>query len=96
MRCFECQHFFNRLQVCLFLGISLFFSCQSSPDPSTLKPEKEDIDTEDGIEPIAQPPTIEETFEHLKRENPGGILDDDFKTLRRLVNVQNLFRLPQT
>ena len=86
MRCFECQHFFNRLQVGLFLGISLFFACQSSPDPSTLKPEKEDIDTEDSIEPIARPPTIEETFEQLKRENLDNILDDDFRTLRRLVN----------
>ena len=85
MRFFKCERFFSRLQICLLLAGSLFFACQSSPDPSTLKPEKEDIDTEDGIEPIAQPPTIEETFENLKRENPGGILDDDFKTLRRLV-----------
>ena len=85
MRCFECQHFFNRLQVCLFLGISLFFACQSSPDPSTLKPETEDINTESRIEPVARPPTPEETFEQLKRENPGNVLDEDFKTLRRLV-----------
>ena len=85
MRCFECQHFFNRLQVCLFLGISLFFACQSSPDPSTLKPEKEDINTESRIEPVARPSTPEETFEQLKRENPGNVLDEDFKTLRRLV-----------
>ena len=85
MRYFECQHFFNRLQICLFLGISLFFACQSSPDPSTLKPEKEDINTESRIEPVARPPTPEETFEQLKRENPGNILDNDFKTLRRLV-----------
>ena len=85
MRRFECQHFFNRLGACLFLGISLFFACQSSPDPSTLKPEKEDINTENRIEPVARPPTPEETFEQLKRENPGNILDEDFKTLRRLV-----------
>ena len=85
MRCFKCEHFFNRLQVCLFLGISLFLACQSSPDPSVLEPERENIDTEDGIEPIARPPTIEETFEQLKRENPGDILDEGFKTLRRLV-----------
>ena len=87
MRCFKCQHFFNRLQVCLFLslGVSLFFACQSSPDPSTLKPEKEDIKTEGDIEPVARPATPEETFEQLKRENPGNILDEDFKTLRRLV-----------
>ena len=86
MRYFECQHFFNRLQICLFLGASLFFACQSSPDPSTLKPEKEDTNTESLIEPVARPPTPEETFEQLKRENPGNILDDDFRTLRRLVN----------
>ena len=86
MRYFECQHFFNRLQICLFLGISLFFACQSSPDPSTLKPEKEDINTESRIEPITRPPTPEETFEQLKRENPGNILDNDFRVLRRLVN----------
>ena len=71
--------------VYFFLGISLFLACQSSPDPSVLEPERENIDTEDSIEPIARPPTIEETFEHLKRENPGDILDDDFKTLRRIV-----------
>ena len=85
MRCFECQNLFNRLGVCLFLGISLFFACQSSPDPSILEPERENIDIEDGIEPIARPPTPEETFEQLKRENPGNILDKNFKTLRRLV-----------
>ncbi len=85
MRCFKCERFFNRLQVCLFLGISLFLACRSSPDPSVLEPERENIDTEDGIEPIARPPTIKETFEHLKRENPGDILDEGFKTLRRLV-----------
>ena len=73
------------IHVCLFLGISLFLACQSSPDPSVLEPETENIHTEDSIEPIARPPTIEETFEQLKRENPGDILDDDFKTLRRLV-----------
>lgn len=73
------------IHVYLFLGISLFLACQSSPDPSVLEPERENIDTEDSIEPIARPPTIEETFEQLKRENPGDILDDDFKTLRRLV-----------
>ena len=80
MRFFKCERFFNRLQIWLFLGISLFFACQSSPDPSVLEPQRENIDTEDGIEPIARPPTIEETFEQLKRENPGNILDDDFKT----------------
>ena len=85
MRCFERQHFFNRLQVCLFLGISLFFACQSSPDPSVVKPEKGDIETESSIESVAQPPTPEETFEQLKRENPANILNEDFKTLRRLV-----------
>lgn len=85
MRFFKCKRFFNRLRICFFLGISLFLACQSSPDPSVLKPEKESIDTKDGIEPIAQLPTIKETFEHLKRENRGDILDDDFKTLRRLV-----------
>ena len=85
MRFFKCERFFNRLRVCLLLAVSLFFACQSSPDPSALKPEREDIDTEDGIASIARPPTIEETFEHLKRENPGDILDEDFKTLRRLV-----------
>ena len=85
MRCFECQHFFNRLQVCLFLGIALFFACQSSPDPSTLKPEKEDLNTESRIEPVARPLTPEETFEQLKRENLDNILDDNFRTLRRLV-----------
>lgn len=86
MRYFECQHFFNRLSACLFLGILLLFACQSSPDPSTLKPEKEDTNTESRIEPVARPPTPEETFEQLKRENPDNILDDDFRTLRRLVN----------
>ena len=85
MRFFKCERFFNQLQICLLLAGSLFFACQSSPDPNTLKSEKENIDTEDGIEPIARPPTIEKTFEHLKRENPGDILDEDFKTLRRLV-----------
>ena len=85
MRCLERQHFFNRLSACLFLGISLFFACQSSPDPDVVKPEKGDIETESRIEPIARPPTPEETFEQLKRENPGDILDNDFKTLRRLV-----------
>ena len=85
MRYFECQHFFNRLSACLFLGISLFFACQSSPDPDVVKPEKGDIEPESRIELIARPPTPEETFEQLKRENPGNILDDDFKTLRRLV-----------
>ena len=84
MRCFECQHFFNRLGVCLFLGISLFFACQSSPDPSVVKPEKGDLETESSIETVARPPTPEETFEQLKRENPGDILDEDFRTLRRL------------
>ena len=73
------------IHACLFLGISLFLACQSSPDPSVLEPERENIDTEDGIEPIARPPTIKETFEQLKRENPGDILDEGFKTLRRLV-----------
>ena len=73
------------IHVYLFLGISLFLACQSSPDPSVLEPETENIDTEDGIEPIARPPTPEETFEQLKRENPGDILDEDFRTLRRLV-----------
>ena len=86
MRCFECQHFFNRLQVCLFLGISLFFACQSSPDPSTLKPEKEDINTESRVELVARPPTPEETFEQLKRENPDNILDKNFSKLRGLVS----------
>ena len=85
MRFFKCERFFNRLRVCLFLAVSLFLACQSSPDPSVLEPQRENIDTEDGIEPIARPPTIEETFEHLKRENPGDILDEGFKTLRRLV-----------
>ena len=85
MRFFKCKHFFNQLQICFLLAGSLFFARQSSPDSSTLKPEKENIDTEDGIEPIARPPTIEETFEQLKRENPGDILDEDFKILRRLV-----------
>ena len=85
MRCFERQHFFNRLSVCLFLGISLFFACQSSPDPNVVKPEKGAIDTQSRIERVAQPLTPEETFEQLKRENPGNILDDDFRTLRRLV-----------
>ncbi len=73
------------IHVCLFLGISLFLACQSSPDPSVLEPERENINTEDGTEPIAQPPTTKETFEQLKRENPGDILDEGFKTLRRLV-----------
>lgn len=86
MRCFECQRFFNRLQVCLFLGISLFFACQSSPDPGVVKPEKGDVETESSIAPVTQPPTIKETFEQLKRENPDNILDEDFRTLRRLVN----------
>lgn len=85
MQFFKREHFFNRLQICLFLGISLFFACQSSPDPSVLEPQSENINTADAIEPIAQPPTIEETFEHLKRENPGDILDEDFRMLRRLV-----------
>ncbi len=87
MRCFEYQRFFNRLQVCLFLGlaVSLFFACQSSPDPDVVKPEKGDTETESGIEPVAQQATPEETFEQLKRENLDNILDDDFKTLRRLV-----------
>ena len=85
MRCFERQHFFNRLSACLFLGVSLFFACQSSPDSDVVKPEKGDIETESRIEPIARPPTLEETFEQLKRENPANILDKDFKTLRRLV-----------
>ena len=85
MRCFKRERFFNRLQVCLFLGISLFLACQSRPDPSVLEPERENIDTENGIEPISRPPTLEETFEQLKRENPGNILDEDFRTLRRLV-----------
>ncbi len=85
MRFFKCERFFNRLQIYLLLAGSLFFACQSSPDPSTLKPEKEDLDTEDSTKPIARPPTIEETFEHLKRENPGDILDEGFKTLQRLV-----------
>ena len=73
------------IHVCLFLGISLFLACQSSPDPSVLEPERENIDPEDSIEPIARPPTIEETFEQLKHENPGNILDKNFRTLRRLV-----------
>ncbi len=85
MRCFECQHFFNRLSIYLFLGISLFFACQSSPDPSIVKSEKGDIETESPIEPVARPLTPEETFEQLKRENSGNVLDDDFKTLRRFV-----------
>ena len=89
MRCFECQHFFNRLSACLFLGISIFFACQSSPDTDVLKPEKGDINTENRIEPVARPPTTEETFEQLKRENPGNILDDDFRTLRRLVTSKD-------
>ena len=84
MRYFEHQHFFNRLSACLFLGISLFFACQSSPDPDVVNPEKGDIETESRIEPIARPPTPEETFEQLKQENPAHILDEDFKTLRRL------------
>ena len=73
------------IHVCLFLGISLFLACQPSPDPSVLEPETENIDTEDSIEPIARPPTIEETFEQLKRENAGNILNENFRTLRRLV-----------
>ena len=73
------------IHVCLFLGISLFLACQSSPDPSVLEPERENIDPEDSIEPIARPPTIKETFEQLKHENPGNILDKNFRTLRRLV-----------
>ena len=73
------------IHVCLFLGISLFLACQSSPDPGVLEPERENIDTEDSIEPIARPPTIEETFEQLKRENAGNILNENFRTLRRLV-----------
>lgn len=73
------------IHVYLFLGISLFLACQSSPDPSVLEPETENIDAEDGIESIARPPTPEETFEQLKRENPDDILDEDFRTLRRLV-----------
>ncbi len=85
IRCFQGQRFFNRLGVCLFLGVSLFCACQSSPDPSVVKPEKGDIETESRIEPIARPPTPEETFEQLKRENLPNILDEDFKTLRRLV-----------
>ena len=85
MRFFKCERFFNQLQICFLLAGSLFFACQSSPDSSTLKSEKENIDTENGIEPIARPPTIEKTFEHLKRENPGDLLDEGFKTLRRLV-----------
>ena len=85
MRCFERQHFFYLLSVCLFLGISLFFACQSSPDPGVVKPEKGDVETESSIAPVAQPPTPEETFEQLKQENPGNILDEDFRTLRRLV-----------
>lgn len=86
MRYFGCQHFFNRLSACLFLGILLLFACQSSPDTDVLKPEKGDINTENRIEPIIRPPTPEETFEQLKQENPGNILDDDFRVLRRLVN----------
>ena len=85
MRFFESQHFFNCLGVCLFLGISLFFACQSSPDPSVVKPEKKDIGMESGIEPVARQATPEETFEQLKRENPRNILDEDFRNLRRLV-----------
>ena len=72
--------------VYFFLGISLFLACQSSPDPSVVKPEKGGIETESSIEPIARPPTPEETFEQLKRENPGNILDKNFRTLRRLVD----------
>ena len=85
MRFFQCERFFNRLQVCLFLAISLFLACQSSPDSSVLEPERENIDPEDSIEPIASQVTPEETFEQLKSENPGNILDENFKTLRRLV-----------
>ena len=89
MRCFERQHFFFPLGIYLFLGISLFFACQSSPDPSVVRPEKGDLNTQNGIESVAQPPTPEETFEQLKRENPGNIvgvgLPNPFKTLRRLV-----------
>lgn len=85
MRFFKCERFFNRLQICLLLGGSLFFACQSSPDPSTFKPESEDIDTENSSEPVARQPTPEETFEQLKRENPNDILDEDFRTLRWLV-----------
>ena len=85
MQCFEYQRFFNQLCACLFLAITLFFACQSSPDPSILKPEKEDIETESSIAPVDRQATPEETFEKLKRENPGNILDEDFRTLRRLV-----------
>ena len=37
------------------------------------------------MEPVARQATPEEMFEHLKRENLGDILDEDFRTLRRLV-----------
>ena len=86
MRCFERQHFSYFLSVCLFLGISLFFACQSAPDPGVVKPENRNIETEISSETVARPPTIEETFEQLKRENPDNILDEDFRMLRRLVD----------
>ena len=73
------------IHVCLFLGISLLLACQSNPDPNVLKPERENIHTENSSEPVARQPTPEETFEQLKRENPGDILDENFRTLRRLV-----------
>ena len=85
MQVFQYKYFFNRMQVCFFLGITLFFACQSSPDPSVLKPERENINTESSISPVARQATPEATFEQLKRENPGNILDEDFRTLRRLV-----------
>ena len=85
LRCFKYQCFFNSLRLGLFFGISLIFACQSSPAPNDLTPKKEDIHTGSGIQPVARQVTPEETFEQLKRKNPGNILDEDFRALRRLV-----------
>ena len=86
LQCFKYQYFFNPLCLGLFLGISVIFACQSSPDPNDLTPKKADINTESGIQPVARQATLEEMFEQLKRKNPGNILDNDFRPLRRLVN----------
>ena len=75
------QHFLS-LVVCVLFVTCHLLGCQDPVDV----PSKEETDPVEALKPasIARQPTAEETFAKLRLKFPNAILDDDFKTLRKV------------
>ena len=75
------QHFL-RLTVCVLFVTCHLLGCQDPVDV----PSKEETDPVESLKPVSitGPLTAEEVFAKLRLVFPNAILDDDFKTLRKV------------